>query len=139
MGEWFTTDDFDVGDVTGDPFAIDWSDNPAIWDRLTGDDLAGFESVMQQAVRAERQRIERAIRGAIRAGYDGVDIDRPDRIDQHGIVRIRPWKRPEPNGANGYRTERYTWDWFSEDELTAILNGDYPAAEQLAARGGSDA
>ena len=86
----------------------------------------------------DRETVERAIRGAIRTGYDGVDINRSteplfelgsvDPVDSVsvGIASIEPWHRPAPDGANGYRTERYVWDWFSEDDLTALLRTDDP-------------
>ena len=77
--------------------------------------------VVEAAARADRQRVGRAIRGAIRAGHDGVDINRKDPLDGVGIVSIEPWNRPAPDGANGYQTERYSWDWFSDDELTQLL------------------
>lgn len=85
------------------------------------------------AAEREQRRIERALRGAIRAGFDGVDIDYAPSHElarqslaevSLGPERIVPWNRPAPDGANGYRTERYTWDWFSDDELTAILTDD---------------
>lgn len=103
---------------------MDWSDDPEAWECLTADDLTGFEGAIREATRADMERVEKAVRGAVRAGYDGVDINRPDPIDGVGIVSIVPWNRPPPDGANGYRTERYTWDWFSDDELTTLLQAD---------------
>lgn len=79
-----------------------------------------------EVARHEQERIERAIRGAIMAGYDGVDINYPETFDMHtfGIKSIVPWDAPEPEAANGYRTERYTWHWFSDDELADLLRAD---------------
>jgi len=91
---------------------------------LSYEDLSLQTPAIDQIIQDERQRIERAIRGAIRAGYDGVDINRLNPVTGLGIKKIVPWERPPPNGANGYRTERYTWDWFSDDELTTILRAD---------------
>lgn len=95
----------------------------------------------------EQLRIDRAVRGAIRAGYDGVDINYPGMGDlarrplsevSFGPESIVPWDRPAPDGANGYRTERYTWDWFSDDELARILTDDDLVQELAAAMRGSD-
>lgn len=105
------------------------------------DDVANYQNVLEESFKMEiedtvlkttamnrmieqsQQKLERAIRGAIRAGYDGVDIHRPVAFGV-GIESIEPWNRPEPDGANGHRTERYTWDWFSDDELTRMLTDD---------------
>ncbi len=88
------------------------------------DDISIKTTALDRMIEREMQRVERAIRGAIRAGYDGVDINRQDAIDGIGIESIEPWNRPAPDGANGYRTVRYTWDWFSDEELTRILTAD---------------
>lgn len=77
----------------------------------------------------EQKQIERAIRGAIRAGYDGVDVNRDPGLTSIGIANIEPWSYPSPEDANGCRTERYTWDYFSDDELTEILSGEVSLAE----------
>ena len=84
-------------------------------------------------VRAEMKRTERAITGAIRAGFDGVDINRtpmhefgPHDFPDDTIRSIEPWNYPAPDGANGFRTERYTWDWFSDCELTDLLTAENP-------------
>lgn len=78
----------------------------------------------RDAAREEQQRIERAIRGAIRAGYDGVDVNRDPGLMSYGIESVVPWSYPSPEDANGYRTERYTWDYFSDGELTRLLTED---------------
>lgn len=84
-----------------------------------------LSDAIQAAVEAEQRRVDRAIRGAIRAGYDGVDINRPDGLDGGiQIVSIEPWHRPAPDAANGHRTERYTWDWYSDDTLADLLTDD---------------
>lgn len=88
-------------------------------------DTDPLASSIRARVEREQQRIDYAIRGAIRAGYDGVDINRPADVSRAGLVaEIVPWDRPAPDGANGYRTERYTWDWFSDAELAEILTAD---------------
>ena len=78
-----------------------------------------IHEIAQRLARAEAQQRERAIRGAIIAGHDGLDVNRdPMAIE---IAEIVPWHRPAPDGDNGYRTTRYTWDWFSEAELHRIV------------------
>ena len=86
----------------------------------------GIDDAVYEAAEREAARVEYAIRGAIRAGYDGVDINHPPPHDlsSFGVASIIPWRYPAPEGANGCRTARYTWDWFSEAELTEILNGE---------------
>ena len=87
-----------------------------------------------RVVRSDMERMERAITGPIRAGFDGVDINRPALSEAmvHGPDRafeiryIEPWHYPAPDGANGFRTERYTWDWFSDDELAELLTAENP-------------
>jgi len=77
-------------------------------------------------IREQERQIEQAIKGAIMSGYDGVDINTPPPLeDGFGIESIEPWHRDaEPDGANGYRTERYSWHWFSDDELTTIMQAE---------------
>jgi len=97
-------------------------------------DASPVEDAIDDAIEAELQAVERAIRGAILAGYDGVDINRPppepmsaDLADPSITlaVDIDPWERPAPDAANGMRTERYTWDWFDQEELQrAVGSGD---------------
>lgn len=96
------------------------------------EDLQIQTDAVETVAREERRRVERAIRGAIMAGYDGVDVNRPPvgSQDVFGIVSILPWRGEPPEGANGYRTERYTWDWFSDRELTAICRGEYDRLEE---------
>lgn len=79
----------------------------------------------REAAKREQRRIERALKGAIRCGYDGVDVNRePPLSGSVGIVSIEPWHYPAPDGANGYRTERYTWDWFADETLAKLCRGD---------------
>ena len=80
-----------------------------------------MDDVVRGVAREQEQRIERAIHGAIRAGYEGVDINRLPQPGEIGIDSIEPWNRPAPDEANGYRTERYTWDWYSDEELELLL------------------
>jgi hypothetical protein len=97
-------------------------------------DASPLEDAIDDAIERELQAVERAIRGAILAGYDGVDINRPppepmsaDLADPSITlaVDIDPWERPAPDAANGMRTERYTWDWFDQEELQrAVGSGD---------------
>lgn len=134
--EWADIDPDDHG------YRVDKEADPEAWEKITngerpefsiaGDMDAISDSVVgdavKEAAREEQQRIEYAIRGAIRAGYDGVDINRSPRMDSFGIESITPWNRPEPDGANGYRATRYTWDYFSDDELTRLLTDEEFAA-----------
>ena len=86
-----------------------------IWD-------SGIGESIRDAVAAELERIEYAVRGAIIAGYDGVDVRRswnPYRsIDQ--IEAIVPWKGEPPEPGGDYRTDRYAWPWFDNNELAEI-------------------
>ncbi len=142
MSPWFTADadDFDPDDLDGvpvhevgghsgrEPEATDFAD------QVLSDAL---DDALTSAMQAEHQRVERAIRGAIRAGYDGVDINRPAGMDSFGIQSIEPWRRPAPEGDNGYRTTRYSWDWFSEGELARLLSdSEYMARLAGELRGG---
>ena len=97
----------------GSQFAVD-----------VGDLAQGLTDTIHELVKAETRRIEQAVRDAIRDGYDGVDVNYHADMNRFGIVSIEPWNYPAPDGANGYRTERYTWDWFSDEELEAILSAD---------------
>jgi hypothetical protein len=91
----------------------------------SGSSLQQLDELVSKAARKEAERVERAIRGAIRAGYDGVDVNRTPPLEGGiGIQEIVPWSYPAPDGANGYRTERYTWDYFSDEELTEILTDE---------------
>jgi len=83
-----------------------------------------IDGVLAEAVERYNRQLHELLAHALVAGYDGVDINRPNPVTGLGIKKIVPWERPPPNGANGYRTERYTWDWFSDDELTTILRAD---------------
>lgn len=89
-------------------------------------------SAMDRIIREEMQRVDYAIRGAILSGYDGVDINRKDAFTP-GIVSIEPWHRgDEPEEANGYRTERYAWDWFDNDRLKELAHDPERIKEWLA-------
>lgn len=81
-----------------------------------------FGDAVERAVRAERRRVERALRGAIMAGYDGVDFNREPLGT--GPAEVVPWDRPAPDGDNGSMTERYEWRWFSDETLAAVCRGD---------------
>jgi len=122
MGEWFHTDEVDTdGPFDTDPLTVGQQ-----IPEITFDDLQ-IQDTINDLVCAEMRREEYAIRGAIRAGYDGVDINRPPlstSFDAVGIVSIEPWHCPEPDSSNGNRTTRYTWHWFSDDELTELLRVD---------------
>lgn len=72
----------------------------------------------------QMQRLEWAVRGAIRAGYDGVDVHYPGPTDGVGISSIEPWNYPEPELGKENRIERYSWYWFSNEELAEILTTD---------------
>jgi len=96
--------------------------DPAMFDELQ--DV--MDDTLRDLARAQEQRIERAIRGAVRAGYDGVDINRSPRPGKVGIVSIEPWTYPAPEEGNGYQTERYTWDWFSDEGLELLLTASDP-------------
>jgi hypothetical protein len=94
---------------------------------LDADDLSMMATASTyEYANKQRKRVERAIIGAIRAGYDGVNVNRDPapNHDSLGIVSIVPWNCPEPDRANGYRTTQYTWDWFSDTEITEILAAD---------------
>jgi len=103
------------------------------WQTLSLDTLSVSPD---RALRQDADRVEKAIIGAIRSGFDGVDINRPslsaefalDNYAADTIRSIKPWHYPAPDGANGFRTERYTWDWFSEGELATLLTAENPLA-----------
>ncbi len=84
-------------------------------------------SLMDEQVAAELERIEYAIRGAILAGYDGVECYRqPTHATVDDIV---PWEGEPPEPPRGVETERYCWPWFDEDELVEIAaTGEVPQA-----------
>ena len=63
-------------------------------------------------------RVDRGLKGAIMAGYDGVDVLSHPHDPFH--LEIKPWNYPEPEPKRGYTTERYTWDYFTDEELTEI-------------------
>jgi len=85
-----------------------------------------FASLMDEQVAAELERIEYAIRGAILAGYDGVDVHRGHYSRTHDIV---PWEGEPPEPPRGVETERYCWPWFDEGELAEIAaTGEVPQA-----------
>jgi len=75
---------------------------------------------MREIIKAEQRRIERAIRGAILADYDGLDVNRNMVGSGGGIVSIKPWHYPAPDADNGYTTARYTWAWFDDENLKEI-------------------
>jgi len=89
-------------------------------------DLA-FASLIDERVGAELQRIEYAIRGAILAGYDGVDCHRqPTHATVDDIV---PWEGEPPEPPRGVETERYCWPWFDEEQLAEVAaTGEVPPA-----------
>jgi len=99
-------------------------------------DTTAFEvttETVKEYARQEQQRIEYAIRGAILAGYDGVDVHDPifgmggPHPQSELRTEIEPWHAPPPEADNGRRTTRYTWDWFDEDTLTEIARtGEIP-------------
>ena len=81
---------------------------------------------VHRKIRQERGRVEKALRGAVMAGYDGLDVNRhpPLTTNDFSIQSIEPWSGTPPDGANGYRTERYTWHWFTDEELSVICTSD---------------
>lgn len=94
--------------------------------QLSPDDLV-FEGLF--TVKPCVERIEKAVRGAILAGYDGVDVNYQEPwLISH---EVKPWNRPAPDPANGYHSVRYTWDWFDNDQLEEIARtGDIPESMQ---------
>ena len=92
------------------------------------------ENLDQMAVESyqlEQAQLERIIKDAILEDYDGVDIHRPNPLSQ-GLsttvdvgFEVHQWNYPAPDADNGLRTERYTWDWFDNEELKRnIRNGE---------------
>ena len=79
---------------------------------------AELASTFDDAVAAELQRIEYAVRGAILAGYDGVDCYR--QPTHATIGEIVPWRDAPPEPSRRLEVERYAWPWFDEDVLTEI-------------------
>jgi len=86
----------------------------------------------ERLAQREAERIEYALRGAVIAGYDGVDINRtpPTALmstSDLDIQSIEPWRGEPPESDNGYRTERYTWHWFAKETLNEIARtGEMP-------------
>lgn len=123
-------DDFDPSEYGLEPVPVTmgYSDDPEAWTWETTNEFefSTTDDAIREMIRAEQERVDKALRGAVMAGYDGLDVNRPPPmdIDSFGIQSIEPWHYPAPDGANGYRTTRYTWDWFSDDELTAICRAD---------------
>lgn len=102
------------------PYQFEFED----WFHLDIDDL-DLSSIGEQA-RAEHQRLEYAIRGAILAGYDGVDVHRGHYSRAHDIV---PWAGEPPELSGRETVERFCWPWFDEDELAEIAaTGEVPPA-----------
>jgi len=92
-------------------------------------DTEALDEFVAKAAQEGQRRIDRAIRGAIRAGYDGVDINRDRRLTESAVptpASIIPWNHPAPESPRGHRTERYQWDWFSDEELAHLLTADNP-------------
>ena len=87
------------------------------------------DSIATEVAEAHQERVEYALRGAILAGYDGVDIHTP-RHGTPGLTEIEPWHYPEPDAANGKRTERFTWEWFDQERLQELI-GDGRLPEVL--------
>ena len=87
---------------------------------------SGLASMIDEQVGAELQRIDRAIRGAIVAGYDGVDCHRqPTHATVDDIV---PWEGEPPEPPRDVETERYCWPWFDDEELAKIARtGEVPS------------
>jgi hypothetical protein len=85
--------------------------------------------IVDEAVAAELERIEYAVRGAIIAGYDGVDVHRSwnHYLSGEEIEAIVPWRGEPPEPGGDYRTDRYAWPWFDNDELAEIARtGEVP-------------
>lgn len=140
MDEWFTADDLDVEELDADPLPVDpalhvptddseWAGAPQTFEGSFSFDIgvgdSDLASLIDEQVGAELQRIEYAIRGAILAGYDGVDCHRqPTHATVDDIV---PWEGEPPEPPRGVETERYCWPWFDEDELAEIARtGEVP-------------
>ena len=141
MPDWDrpTTGTLNVDDLESDPLPVD----PALhvptdstefygvptfegsmsFDLGVGD--SDFAALIDEQVGAELQRLEYAIRGAILAGYDGVDCHRqPTRATVDDIV---PWEGEPPEPPRGVETERFCWPWFDEEELAEIAaTGEVP-------------
>lgn len=106
------------------------------------DYVDAFSETINEAAKREQRRIELALKGAIRCGYDGLDVNREPTVthalgresiesNPSGIVSLEPWHYPAPDGANGYRTERFTWDWFADETLAKLCRGDPDAVAIL--------
>lgn len=84
-------------------------------------------TTFDDAVAAELQRIEYAVRGAILAGYDGVDCYR--QPTHATIDEFVPWRDSPPEPPRRCEVERYEWPWFDEDELVEIARtGEVPTS-----------
>jgi len=128
-GEPIPITDIDVEPAPDDYTEFSMTGEVKIGTTPLGDTLTdAAESLAKQ----ERQRIDRALKGAVLAGYDGVDIHRRMGVGHSVIettavfdgVEIEPWHEPAPDAANGKRTERYTWRWFNEDRLREAIAND---------------
>jgi len=144
MGKWFFTDELDVDELNVDSTPID----PDLYTPFTDAESPPYQfeyqgsfsfdigvgdseiaSLIDEQVAAELERIEYAIRGAILAGYDGVDCYRQPM--QPTVDEIVPWQGEAPDPPHGVETERYCWPWFDEEELAEIARtGEVPQALQ---------
>lgn len=87
------------------------------------------KDMTEKVAQAHAERLEMVVKGAILAEFDGVDINYDPLT--HKIVGSEPWNYPAPDSDNGYRTERYTWDWFDQDELVEMVQNDELIQGQL--------
>lgn len=93
-------------------------------------------SISQQVneiISKEREFIEDKVQMAILADYDGVDINYKSPVQSFdtdefqydlGIQSIEPWRGDPPKSDNGFRTERYSWEWFDNEELKQYIVND---------------
>ncbi|MUV59967.1 hypothetical protein [Halobacterium sp. CBA1126] len=88
---------------------------------------AELAPTFDDAVAAELQRIEYAVRGAILAGYDGVDCY---RHPTHATIdEFVPWRDSPPSPPRRLEVERFAWPYFDEDVLVEIARtGEVPAS-----------
>lgn len=85
------------------------------------------DSIQEYAVEVQKQ-IEEAIKEAILKDYDGVDLKIQNRTlglqkeEKIGSeYKIEFWNYPEPQWQEGYKTIRYSWRWFDQEELRSAI------------------
>lgn len=81
-----------------------------------------IDNYIHKVAEEQAERVEKEVQDAILDDYDGIDIRY--EVGQIGIASMEKWRGTPPLTKEGYRTVRYTWEWFDNERLKEAIEND---------------